>query len=614
MRDLEYNQYNEYNASAPEQAPTLNEIQETCDEYSASPEQHSYAEIGQDDKTAVHQKKEQKLRQKPPIGRMAMQFLAVTTAAITVTTASAAISSGKYLPKLGDFARETIQQISSMPPIANRQAAINPQLAMMMWQGETTVPATNELTMEAPAEKPISDTAEPAKETSAQNEELQSIAPAEPIAQIAILSIEPVAQQEQMAENKPINPKAKQRSNPKPKTKREPPKPIAPPVSPQVPAVTPPIVPQPPIDPIAPPVEPVVPPVEPVVPPVEPIVPPTEPTEPPIEPEVPPPEPEPEPEPDPHYHSYTEAITTAATCEADGIKTFTCAGCGNSYTEPIAATGHSITDTITPATCTVKGFTTHKCANCAYSLKDTETPLAAHSYSAWADDGDGANHSHTCSACTAKETAAHSPWIGAGDICTACAAVKQAPTPPTNAPIVAIGEITSDGTTITVNTTRTWEKGADLGVMTYRLDVLDSANAIVYTQDLANDAITLTEANNLVGGAAYTLRVTPVYTISGMAQDNSATAELAIKPVFGTLLVNITNGHLGYGTTGTIRNVTSTPSTKLEQQRNDSGTWMKVGGATPAVAVETGKTYRWKAYGVYEGIKYVIAGQEITAP
>ena len=43
---------------------------------------------------------------------------------------------------------------------------------------------------------------------------------------------------------------------------------------------------------------------------------------------------------DEHTHSYTEQITAAATCTADGVKTFTCS-CGDFYTKPIAALGHT---------------------------------------------------------------------------------------------------------------------------------------------------------------------------------------------------------------------------------------------------------------------------------
>lgn len=48
----------------------------------------------------------------------------------------------------------------------------------------------------------------------------------------------------------------------------------------------------------------------------------------------------------PAGHSYQETVTTAATCTTDGIKTYTCEGCGDSYTETIFATGHSFREGI----------------------------------------------------------------------------------------------------------------------------------------------------------------------------------------------------------------------------------------------------------------------------
>ena len=53
-----------------------------------------------------------------------------------------------------------------------------------------------------------------------------------------------------------------------------------------------------------------------------------------------------EPE-EPHTHSYTSSETKAATCETDGVRTYTCS-CGHSYTEAIPATGHNYVD----GTCT----------------------------------------------------------------------------------------------------------------------------------------------------------------------------------------------------------------------------------------------------------------------
>ncbi len=81
-------------------------------------------------------------------------------------------------------------------------------------------------------------------------------------------------------------------------------------------------------------------------------------------------------------HSYTSAVTTQPTCEKTGVKTYTCSrsGCGNSYTESIAALGHSYSSVVTPPTCTADGYTTYTCSICNGSyVGDTVTALG-HSY------------------------------------------------------------------------------------------------------------------------------------------------------------------------------------------------------------------------------------------
>ena len=44
---------------------------------------------------------------------------------------------------------------------------------------------------------------------------------------------------------------------------------------------------------------------------------------------------------DVHAHDYSSLVTKEATCTASGERTYTCAGCGDSYTEVIPATGHN---------------------------------------------------------------------------------------------------------------------------------------------------------------------------------------------------------------------------------------------------------------------------------
>ena len=74
---------------------------------------------------------------------------------------------------------------------------------------------------------------------------------------------------------------------------------------------------------------------------------------------------------EPHSHNYTETITTEVGCETDGLKTFTCE-CGDTYTEPIPATGHIFENYVSneDATYLTDGTET---ATCKCDLTDTRT-------------------------------------------------------------------------------------------------------------------------------------------------------------------------------------------------------------------------------------------------
>ncbi len=67
-----------------------------------------------------------------------------------------------------------------------------------------------------------------------------------------------------------------------------------------------------------------------------------------------------------HTHKYISKITTDATCEKDGLKTYSCLFCTETYTETIPATGHNYGSwiVITPATTTSAGKKQHTCKNC----------------------------------------------------------------------------------------------------------------------------------------------------------------------------------------------------------------------------------------------------------
>ena len=80
-------------------------------------------------------------------------------------------------------------------------------------------------------------------------------------------------------------------------------------------------------------------------------------------------------------HSYSEEITTAPTCTAEGLKTFTCSKCGNQYWVILGATGHSYTSKVTKAaTCTTTGVKTFTCSACGDKYTEV-IPATGHSYS-----------------------------------------------------------------------------------------------------------------------------------------------------------------------------------------------------------------------------------------
>ena len=80
-------------------------------------------------------------------------------------------------------------------------------------------------------------------------------------------------------------------------------------------------------------------------------------------------------------HSYTSKVTTAATCTAEGLKTFTCSKCGDQYFEILGATGHSYTSKVTTAaTCTKEGVKTFTCGSCGNQYTEV-IPATGHNYS-----------------------------------------------------------------------------------------------------------------------------------------------------------------------------------------------------------------------------------------
>ena len=80
-------------------------------------------------------------------------------------------------------------------------------------------------------------------------------------------------------------------------------------------------------------------------------------------------------------HDYEATQTFAATCTEQGYTVYTCANCGDSYTDNfVAAKGHTFQDIIVPATCTHKGYVTHFCTMCGYEYSDTFVDETGHDY------------------------------------------------------------------------------------------------------------------------------------------------------------------------------------------------------------------------------------------
>lgn len=101
-----------------------------------------------------------------------------------------------------------------------------------------------------------------------------------------------------------------------------------------------------------------------------------------------------------HIHSYTSAVTKAATCTVAGVRTYTCSGCeegteGHSYTEAIAPTGHSWNagEVTENATCNAAGTKTFTCTVC--NTTKTE-PVAATGNHTYGDD-------NVCDVCQATK-------------------------------------------------------------------------------------------------------------------------------------------------------------------------------------------------------------------
>ena len=120
-----------------------------------------------------------------------------------------------------------------------------------------------------------------------------------------------------------------------------------------------------------------------------------------------------------HTHSYSSTVTTAATCAAAGVRTYTCSTCNHTYTETIPKDPTNHTDLCSfaavPATCTEAGNVAYKyCSGCGNYYNGTGSAQIAsssisvaalgHDYGNWiidtpATDSSAGRKHKTCSRC-----------------------------------------------------------------------------------------------------------------------------------------------------------------------------------------------------------------------
>ena len=97
-----------------------------------------------------------------------------------------------------------------------------------------------------------------------------------------------------------------------------------------------------------------------------------------------------------HIHNYESEITTPATCEHTGVRTYTCSSCGDSYTETIPMASHNYeSSVITPASHTSLGIRRYTCTECGAHY-DEDIPMIPHSWEVSEKAADSALRPMSC--------------------------------------------------------------------------------------------------------------------------------------------------------------------------------------------------------------------------
>lgn len=80
-------------------------------------------------------------------------------------------------------------------------------------------------------------------------------------------------------------------------------------------------------------------------------------------------------------HSYVANVTKLPTCFNNGVKTYTCSSCGNSYTEsiPVTSHDHQVSYIVEP-TCTKQGHTVLVCTRCGHGYSTNKVEPIGHDH------------------------------------------------------------------------------------------------------------------------------------------------------------------------------------------------------------------------------------------
>lgn len=173
-------------------------------------------------------------------------------------------------------------------------------------------------------------------------------------------------------------------------------------------------------------------------------------------------------------HSYNDGeITTAATCIATGVKTFTCTVCGETKTQEIEALGHDFhgDEIVEPATCVNTGTKLVGCTRCT-EMEETELPIDenAHKWGKAAHIEGTETHKFTCEYDPTHTKIENCTYDGG--LCSVCLAEKPATEDKfTIVESIAAGENTvekdgalyvKDGSRVIVTYTITANSGVDV--------------------------------------------------------------------------------------------------------------------------------------------------------